>query len=99
MDHVFRRLIQNVLPFCLQFVVKAESMLYSELVLVWVDSLNKDYSVKPPGMPPCLWAAFEGSVTHAGGAGTGGDVVLHDELAYWGDRHDYRNPNIIGHRI
>ena len=34
-DHIFRRLIQNVLPFCLQFVMKAESVLYSELVPVW----------------------------------------------------------------
>ena len=82
MDHVFRRLIQNVLPFCLQFVVKDESMLYSELVQVWVDSLNKDHSVKPPGMLPHLWAAFEGSVTHAGGAGAGGNAVLHDKLAH-----------------
>ena len=79
--------------------MKAESILYSELVPVWVDSLNNDHSVKPPGMPPHLWAAFEGSVTHAGGAGAGGDVVLHDELAYWGDCHDYRNPNISGCRF
>ena len=73
------------IPFCLQFVVKVESMLYSELV--------------PPGTPPHLWAAFEGSVTHAGDAGAGGDVVLHDKLAYWGDCHDYRNLNISGHNF
>ena len=98
-DHVFIRLIQNVLPFCLQFVMKAESVLYSELVLVWVDSLNKYHSVKPPGMPHGLWAAFEGGVTHAGGAEAGGDVVLHDKPAYWGEHHDYRNLHMSGHRF
>ena len=98
-NHVFRRPIQNVLPFCLQFVMKAECVLFSELVPVWVDSLNKDHSVKPPGMPHSLWAASEGGVTCAGAAGAGGDVVLHDEPAYWGEHCDYRNPHMSVHRF
>ena len=98
-NHVFRRLIQNVLPFCLQFVMKAESVLYSELVPVWVESLNKDHSVKPPGMPHGLWAAFKGGVTCVGGAGAGGDVLLPDKPAYWGEHCDYKNLNMSGHRF
>ena len=39
----------------------------------------------------CLWAAFEGGVTCAG---AGGDVVVHNEAAYWDECCDYRNPHM-----
>ena len=105
-DHVFRRLTQIVLPFCLQFlfVLKAESVLYSELVLVWLESLKKDHYVKPPGMPHTLWAAFEGGITGAGSAGASGDVALCEQCGYWCDHHDYRDLHDLhkggfGHRF
>ena len=46
-----------------------------------------------------LWAAFEGGVTCAGGAGAGGDVVLCDKPAYWGECCNYRNLHMSHHRF